>query len=97
MDRFDAMTEAARRTGPFALLAVFLFGCAAFIEAFISPNGFDWISYFNITPLLFKQSVAWITGLLLFIYIVILGGISWYLDRRNKMLNVTVTLNKFSG
>lgn len=85
MDRFDAMTEAAKRSGPFALLAVFLFGCAAFIEAFISPNGLDWISWFKITPLMFKQSVALITGSLLFVYIVVLGGVSWWMERRNEI------------
>ncbi|MDR1958134.1 MAG: stage II sporulation protein M [Planctomycetaceae bacterium] len=83
-DRMDAVTLAARRSGPFVLLAVFFFGCAAFIEAFISPNPLEFLKPFGIAPLVFKRGIALLSAGFLIAYIMILGGFAWMTERRVK-------------
>jgi len=82
MDRMDAVSLAARRTGPFALLAVGFFGCAAFIEAFISPSSMESLKTVGISSLAFKQAIAILTAGFLFTYIVFLGGTAWLRDSK---------------
>ncbi len=77
--RIDSVRLAARKAGPIMMVAFVLFCLAALIEGIISPNPFLSLGY--------KQGIAIVTGCMLFIYIVVLGGISQY--RALKNLPVT--------
>lgn len=76
-DRFDSMKRAARHSFPIIMFAIFLFGCAACIEGFISPSPLEPLRLFGIEPVYFKRGVCVMTALMLFCYIVILGGVQW--------------------
>ena len=76
-DRIDSMKRAAKYTFPIILFAVFLFCCAACIEAFISPSPLEPLQMMGIEPVYFKRAICVLTALLLFGYIVVLGGVQW--------------------
>ncbi|MDO5581078.1 MAG: stage II sporulation protein M [Planctomycetia bacterium] len=63
--RFDSVRIAAHKAIPIMITAFGLFCLAAFLEAFVSPA--PWL------PLIFKQGIALISSILLFVYIVVLG------------------------
>ncbi len=76
-NRFDSMKRAAKHAFPIIMFAVFLFCCAAFIEAFISPSPLEPLRAAGIDPVHFKRAVCVLSALLLFGYIVVLGGVQW--------------------
>ena len=76
-DRIDSMKRAAKHSFPIIMFAVFLFCCAACIEAFISPNPLEPLRMAGIEPVDFKRAICVLTALMLFGYIVILGGVQW--------------------
>jgi hypothetical protein len=71
------MKRAAKHAFPIILFAVFLFCCAACIEAFISPSPLEPLQMMGIDPVHFKQGICVLTALMLFSYIVVLGGVQW--------------------
>ena len=76
-ERIDSMKRAAKHAFPIILFAIFLFCCAACIEAFISPNPLEPIRMMGIEPVYFKRGICVLTALMLFSYIVVLGGVQW--------------------
>jgi len=76
-ERIDSMKRAAKHAFPIIMFAVFLFCCAACIEAFISPNPLEVIQMAGIDPVYFKRGISFLTATMLFSYIVILGGVQW--------------------
>jgi uncharacterized membrane protein SpoIIM required for sporulation len=76
-DRIGSMKRAAKHAFPIILFAVFLFCCAACIEAFISPNPLEVLQMAGIDPVHFKRGICVLTAAMLFSYIVILGGVQW--------------------
>ena len=85
-DRIDSMKRAAKHTFPIILFAVFLFCCAACIEAFISPSPLEPLQMMGIDPVHFKRALCVLTALMLFSYIVVLGGVQWlrHLPEKDK-------------
>ena len=76
-DRFDSMKRAAKYSFPIIMFSVFLFCCAACIEAFISPSPLEPVQALGINPVDFKRGICVLTATMLFSYIVILGGVQW--------------------
>ena len=76
-DRFDSMKRAAKHAFPIIMFAVFLFCCAACIEAFISPSPLEPLRMAGIEPVYFKRAICLLTTMMLFSYIVVLGGVQW--------------------
>ena len=77
-DRFDSMKRAAKHAFPIIMFAVFLFCCAACIEAFISPSPLEPLQSVGIEPVYFKRAICVLTALMLFSYIVVLGSVQWF-------------------
>ena len=76
-DRFDSMKRAAKHAFPIIMFSVFLFCCAACIEAFISPSPLEPLQLIGVEPVQFKRAICVLTALILFCYIVVLGGVQW--------------------
>jgi len=76
-ERIDSMKRAAKHAFPIIMFAVFLFCCAACIEAFLSPNPLEPLRMIGIEPVSFKRAICVLTALMLFSYIVLLGGVQW--------------------
>ena len=74
LTRSDSIRFAAKETVPIITVAVILFGMAAFIEAFISPNPMEFTQYLGVTPMVVKSTIAIICTFLLIFYIVVLGA-----------------------
>ncbi|MDR1491300.1 MAG: stage II sporulation protein M [Planctomycetaceae bacterium] len=81
LNRVDSMKKAAKRVFPVVLFAVFLFCCAACLEAFVSPSGFESLESLGIPPVVCKRAICLLCAFLLFGYIVILGGMQWLRNR----------------
>jgi uncharacterized membrane protein SpoIIM required for sporulation len=81
LKRLDSLRKAAVEAVPTMTAFVVLFGLAALIEAFISPSGLEFFRYRGIEPYTVKLSVAVISTVLLFVYIVVLGGLA-FLNRQ---------------
>jgi uncharacterized membrane protein SpoIIM required for sporulation len=77
LNRADSMKKAAKSVFPVILFAIFLFCCAACLEAFVSPSGLELLQSLGIPPIILKRAICVLCTSLLFGYIVILGSIQW--------------------
>jgi len=85
LTRADSMKKAAKRVFPVILFAVFLFCCAACIEAFVSPSGLELFQEIGIAPVILKRAICVLCAMMLFGYIVILGGVQWLKNQLEKI------------
>lgn len=79
--RSDSIRFAAMKALPIISTATVLFCLAAPIEAFLSPDPLTLLTDYGFSAIRIKQGVAAVCTLLLFFYIVVLGGLATWNQR----------------
>jgi uncharacterized membrane protein SpoIIM required for sporulation len=77
LTRIDSLRRAAVEAVPTMTAFVVLFGLAALIEAFISPSALEPFVELGIDRYSMKLAIAVVSSVLLFLYIVVLGGTAY--------------------